>query len=88
MLRAKRPVLRALLMSALGLLCPTPATAHQQYAPSLVNRYGKLALADQHGLRLVHTLMVGGTPAGALRRLSTSPACASRTSACRTVVSP
>ncbi|HNN96236.1 MAG TPA: hypothetical protein PKI03_28370 [Pseudomonadota bacterium] len=55
-------------MSALGLLCPTPATAHQQYAPSLVNRYGKLALADQHGLRLVHTLMVGGTPAGALRR--------------------
>ena len=44
----------ALIWSAL-LLLPAPATAHQQYAPSLVNRYGKLVLADQHGLRLVHT---------------------------------
>jgi hypothetical protein len=34
----------------------------------MVNRYGKLILSGQHGLRLLHTLMVGSTPAAALRR--------------------
>lgn len=67
MLRARSRASCALIWSAL-LLYPALAMAHQQYAPSLVNRYGKLALADQHGLRLIHTLMVGSTPASALRR--------------------
>lgn len=41
--------------------------AHQQYAPSTVNRYGKLVLTGARGGRLVYTLMVGDVPAGALR---------------------
>lgn len=53
-----------------GLLCLSggPASGHQQFAPSTVNRYGKLILSGQHGLRLLHTLMVGATPAAELRR--------------------
>lgn len=53
-------------MGLLGLASP-PSSAHQQYAPSTVNRYGKLILSGQHGLRVLHTLMVGSTPAALLR---------------------
>ena len=51
-----------------GLLtAASPARAHQQFAPSTVNRYGKLVLSQAHGLRLFYTLMVGEVPAFALR---------------------
>ena len=43
------------------------AAAHQQFAPSTVNRYGKLVLSQAHGLRLFYTLMVGEAPALAWR---------------------
>lgn len=43
------------------------ARAHQQFAPSTVNRYGKLVVSQAHGLRLFYTLMVGEVPAFTLR---------------------
>lgn len=43
------------------------ASAHQQFAPSTVNRYSKLAASQTHGVRLHYTLMVGDAPALGLR---------------------
>lgn len=54
-------------VAALG-LCGIPAArAHTQFAPSTVNRYGKLVLSRTHGLRVLYTLMVGDAPALTLR---------------------
>lgn len=67
MARARNSAPAAALLAGLLALLPSPAAGHQQFAPSTVNRYGKLVLSGQHGLRLIYTLMVGATPAATLR---------------------
>lgn len=67
---AKFPVAASLVLTGILSLASAPAEAHQQYAPSTVNRYGKLIVSGQHRLRLLHTLMVGATPADGLRGTS------------------
>jgi hypothetical protein len=67
MARARNSTPAAVLLGGLLALLALPAAGHQQFAPSTVNRYGKLVLSGQHGLRLIYTLMVGATPAATLR---------------------
>lgn len=53
---------------ALGLLSAGTASAHPQFGPATINRYGRLVLTAPDRARLSYTLMVGDIPALRLRQ--------------------
>lgn len=54
-------------LSGQGFLALPFARAHQQVAPSTINRYAKLSLLSADRARLVYTMLIGATPALAVR---------------------
>lgn len=52
----------------LGLASSTAASAHPQFGPATINRYGRLVLTAPDRARLFYTVMVGDIPALRLRQ--------------------